>query len=163
MKLNSWTCIFFSLNWIYFTFPHSYFYIYVIVSNSLDELQNNFFLLILIFLLLLKYVWETYYLEFVLVLRLKKNIFLHFALQMWEKLIIWTLKHIHMFSDLHTPFILLDKEKVNLYYMGLPFRLKWKYTIHIFMVNHRSTSLPECGPTEFPPNEPCFSFISSNL
>ena len=29
------------------------------------------------------------------------------------------------------------------------------------MVDHKSTSLAECGPTEFPANEPCFIFISS--
>ena len=58
-----------------------------------------------------------------------------------------------------TPFILLDKEKVQLYYVGLPFRQKWKYTIHIFMVDHRSTSLPECKPTKYPAPEPCFVYI----
>ena len=51
--------------------------------------------------------------------------------------------------------MLVDKEKVQLYYVGLPFRQKWKQTIHIFLVGHRSTGLPECGPTESSAPEPC--------
>jgi len=52
-------------------------------------------------------------------------------------------KHVHAFSflNLNTPFILLDKEKVHPY---------------IFMVDHRSTSPPECGPPEYPAPEPCY-------
>ena len=47
-------------------------------------------------------------------------------------------------------FILLDKENVHLYYAGHSLRYKWILTIHVFMVDHRSTSLPECRPTEKP-------------
>ena len=36
----------------------------------------------------------------------------------------------------------MDKEKVYLYYVGLPFQYKWKLSIHIFMVDHRSARLP---------------------
>ena len=39
---------------------------------------------------------------------------------------------------------------------------KWKQTIHIFMVGHRSTGLPECGPTESSAPEPCFYNIYNN-
>ena len=70
----------------------------------------------------------------------------------------WTFKHVHAFSfsNLNTPIILLDKEKVYLYYVGLPFCWKWKLTIHIFMDNHISTNLPEWWPTKYPSSEPCF-------
>ena len=55
--------------------------------------------------------------------------------------------------------ILLDKEKMYSNYAGLPFRQKYKLTIHIFMVDHRSKSLTECGPTEYPTPEPCFPCV----
>ena len=51
--------------------------------------------------------------------------------------------------------MLLEKGKVHLDYVGLPFRWKWKLIIHIFMVDRRSTGLPECGPTKYPASEPC--------
>ena len=49
---------------------------------------------------------------------------------MGEKLITCTLKHVHAFSfsDLDTPFVLLDGDEVQLYCVGLPFRWKWKET-----------------------------------
>ena len=34
--------------------------------------------------------------------------------------------------------------------MGLPFLYKWKLPIHIFIVDHRNTSRPECEPREYP-------------
>ena len=30
------------------------------------------------------------------------------------------------------------------------------------MVDRRSTSLPECGPTEYPAPEPCFTYVVTN-
>ena len=48
-------------------------------------------------------------------------LFLH-----WERLIAGTFKHIHAFSfsDLDAPFVLLDKEGDQLYYVGLPFSFR---------------------------------------
>ena len=68
-------------------------------------------------------------------------------------------KHVNAFSNLNAYFILSDKETVHLYYEGFPFWLKWKLTIHIFMVAHRSTSFPECVPTEYLALEPCYFYF----
>ena len=45
-------------------------------------------------------------------------------MRMWEKLFTWTFVHVHefLFPKFNTPFILLDKEKVHIYYVGLLFR-----------------------------------------
>ena len=79
------------------------------------------------------------------------DLYIFFAVPMQQKLISQTFKHVHAFSfsNLNNLFILLDKEKVQLYYVGLPFRQKCKLFIHIFIVDHRSTSLPECGSVLF--------------
>ena len=108
--------------------------------------------------MLLQYVGETYYLVLVNFLHLKNP---YFFMLMWEKLITWTFKNFHtfLFSNLNTPIILLGKEKVHVYYVDLPFRSKWKLTIHIFIVDHRSTSLPESGPTEYSTPERCWWFF----
>ena len=118
---------------LYFSIVHAHFF--KIIS----------FYFFLIFLLLLQHVRETYYLDLVHFLATKENIFSHSPMHMREKLITLTFKHVHTlsFSNSNTSIVLLDKEKVDLYYVGLPFRQKWKLTIHIIMVDHRSTSLPE--------------------
>ena len=112
------------------------------------------------------YVWWTGsslggLVHFFFVLKRKFNFFVFLLFLHWEELITWAFGHIRAFSfsDLDTSFVLLDRERVQLWCVGLPFRWKWKWTIHIFVVDHRSAGLPECGPTESSAPETCFFFL----
>ena len=44
------------------------------------------------------------------------------------------------------------------YNLNVIYSYRLKY-IYIFMVDHRSTSLPECGPTEHKAPEPCSTYL----
>ena len=47
-------------------------------------------------------------------------------MHMSDRLTTWSFNYVHAFSfsNLNDPFILLDKEKVRLHYVGLPFQYK---------------------------------------
>ena len=76
--------------------------------------------------------------------------FTNFSMLISEKLINWTFKHVHAFSfsNLNTPFILLKKEKFT-YIMWASHLGKNgnKLSIHSWLTT--STSIPECGPTDY--------------
>ena len=52
-------------------------------------------------------------------------------------------------------FYSIGQGKSSLVLCGPPVSVEMEVNYHIFMVDHRSTCLPECGPVEYLAPEPC--------